>query len=199
LEAAGAGTETARGFSAGARFPHDARVLDRTVGVLAPVLAIRGRILDSIQSCRPLEISQGGQVIYFSNVLKDFVDYVSPLRPNAGKDWQRELVVKCLIGDAAGPQTETRALPLPLSSSFGKPQQATLSEPWMAGFENDVFSAQPGRDACEYVNQLDPARRVINQFWETARLSCRGSRAQRPVSLRSTMRESCPGKLSATT
>ncbi|KAH8691711.1 hypothetical protein GQ44DRAFT_636227 [Phaeosphaeriaceae sp. PMI808] len=166
-EAAGAGTETAPSFSAGARYSADACVKDPTV------LAIRGQILDSIQSCRRLKISQDGQVIYFSNVLKDFVDYVSPLRPNAGEDWQRKLVVKCLIGDAAGPQTEARALSLSLSSSSssssssGEPQQAMSSEPWTAGFENDVFSAQPGRDAHEYVNQSDTVQRVVNQFWVT--------------------------------
>jgi hypothetical protein len=133
-----------------------------------PVLGVTGRVFDSIKTCEYLKLGLGGRSIRFIETMDIIRRNVSPLHiypVDIGPDWRGELIVKCLIGDAAGPQTETS----PLSAIIGNPQnQEKATTPWSAGFERHVLDVQPGQDAREYVNRPADARRVINQFWETA-------------------------------
>ncbi|KAJ8117953.1 hypothetical protein ONZ43_g4091 [Nemania bipapillata] len=161
-EAAGPGSQ--RGFRA-AQFLPQARLRgDITIGDhVTPVLGIVGIVLDSIQSCHPLEIGSRDTGIQFSNTLRDLRRYISHLDfyPNAGKNWKEELLIKCLIGDAIRPQNNAHG---PLSSQ----SQQTRPLEWPEGFEQEVLAVKPNQNAHEYAAKSPGSLAVIDQFWQTA-------------------------------
>ncbi|RWA08173.1 hypothetical protein EKO27_g6931 [Xylaria grammica] len=161
-EAAGSGSK--QGFRAGQFLPQARLWGDVAIrNHVTPILGIVGIVLDSIQSCHPLEMGSGNTGIQFSNTLRDLRRHISHLNfyPNAGKNWKEELLIKCLIGDAIRPQNDSH---WPFS---GQSQQARPLE-WPEGFEQEVLALQPDQDAHEYAGKPPESLAVIDQFWQTA-------------------------------
>lgn len=163
------GINSKPGFCAGVPLPNDAKVestIFRSIRLEAPkppVLAIRGIMFDSIQSRRSLRLDGS---IQFSNVLTDLRQFLAPLRmyPGCGPDWEDELLVGCLTGDAIGPQTEVAPLTFPLSPSIPNPD----FERWPSGFRKVVLDVRPDQDARVYLGKSARSRRIIEQFWQTS-------------------------------
>ncbi|KAF3405485.1 hypothetical protein DPV78_002694 [Talaromyces pinophilus] len=149
------------GFSAGDWSSNDAKVIKDTT---PPVLEIRGIMFDSIQSCtRPLRMSSS---IQFSKVLTELRQFLAPLRMyrDCSPNWQNEVLVGCLTGDAIGPQIEATSSLFQSSSSSSNQS----IEKWPEGYAEVVLDARPDQDARAYIDKTAESRRLIEQFWETS-------------------------------
>ncbi|KAI0865920.1 hypothetical protein F4860DRAFT_458200 [Xylaria cubensis] len=161
-EAAGSGSK--QGFRAAQFLPQAWLRGNITIrNHVTPILGIVGIVLDSIQSCHPLEMDSENTGIQFSKTLRDLRRYISHLKfyPNASKNWKEDLLIKCLIGDAIRPQNNSNW------AFSGQSQQARPLE-WPEGFEQEVLGLQPDQDANEYAGKSPESLAVIDQFWQTA-------------------------------
>lgn len=161
------------GFCAGEWFRPEASVMPSSSGWSTSIsgkrllfLSIMGKMFDSVKTCDSLKLSADGSRIPFSQTLAIFRRSVSPLLIylNLRRDWMDELVIKCLTGNAAGPQS---AAP-PLLSTIGRSQRSTTPKTrWPQGFERHVLDVHPGQDGSEYKNRSTEAQHAIDQFWMT--------------------------------
>lgn len=158
---------TGKGFHSGGPYSLDATIL-RDVAHYngeTPILAIKGKLVDTIQSRQSLDMAPSGKMIYFSKILDELRRYTAPLY-SASDPAQTIAIIRCLIGDAVGPQSAMRTR----EATFGEPRRSTphWSSPWPAGFEAEVANVRPGQDARSYIDKPAATKRLINQFWETA-------------------------------
>lgn len=161
------------GFCAGEWFRAEASVVSphsgwstSANGMRPLVLSITGKMFDSVKTCDSLKLKLGGRSIPFSQTLAIFRRSVAPLLiyPNLGRDWVDELTVKCLTGNAAGPQSAAPPLPSAMGRSQRRPTPKTR---WLQGFERYVLDVHPGQDGSEFENRPAEARDAIVQFWTT--------------------------------
>ena len=134
-----------------------------------PILTVTGKLFDEVQSVRALNIGLDGTSIHFSDVLDELRRYISYLKfyPNCGKQWQDEVLIKMLVGDAVGPQARA-------PRAFFEEPEVEEREVWPEGFESEVLGVMPGQDARDYLSRSDEVRHRIDQYWRTAATFLRG-------------------------
>ncbi|KAG5768745.1 hypothetical protein H9Q72_003817 [Fusarium xylarioides] len=160
-----AGTRGHPGFNAGAPLSILATAEDlRGRGEdPVPVLNISGRFFDTIQTCRASGVNSIVTDIPFCQVIHDFRKFISHLDNyhDLGKSWEIELIIKCLTGDAARPQTSTS------SASTLTTRGRSPSGIWPPDLTKYVGEIDPGRDGYEYARQRRDYEKVHDLFWET--------------------------------
>ncbi|EFX06511.1 het domain containing protein [Grosmannia clavigera kw1407] len=170
------------------RFPSQAYVLEvpptsllSTQNYDIPVLAIMGRLVDTVQTCG---MHIDSKSIHFSNTLRDFHNILSPLNgyphwdpstsKGSWKDKRNNILVRCLIGDAAGPhvwlQHRNYFFRNDASQGTGTPPLATSTSPaerWPAGYQSQILQVPPGSDGWTFLSKNEHEKRTINSYWKT--------------------------------
>ncbi|EWC47461.1 hypothetical protein DRE_00429 [Drechslerella stenobrocha 248] len=123
-----------------------------------PALNITAVLFDTIQECTSLEVHP--TMMYFHRVLAMFRSYIAKLDsyPGLTDNWEDEVLIKTLIGDAPGPLT------ISASPYFEQPRQETV---WPLGFEKEILAIKPNQGAHVYNNQSLESQGVMTQFWAT--------------------------------
>ncbi|RYO98467.1 hypothetical protein DL763_002203 [Monosporascus cannonballus] len=173
------------GFYAGPRRPPQAEVRDNPQSVAVhrgPILVIRGHLIDQIRDCSELGLD-GGRVITFAKTLQNMRRYTSYLGDypeidgknaaaddnaslGAGAKWQDKLMLRLLVGDSKGPQTEPG-----WAARFPHPDGDREEEdvaPWPAKTGADILSLGLDEDAHEYGKNPAEAQARMTQYWQTA-------------------------------
>ncbi|KAF5638772.1 het domain protein [Fusarium tjaetaba] len=160
-----AGTRGHPGFNAGAPLSilATAEDLGGRGETPVPVLNISGRFFDTIQNCRASGVNSTITGIPFCQVIHDFRRFISHLDNyhDLGKSWEIGLIIKCLTGDAARPQTSSSSL-----SAFTTHERSSPGI-WPPDLAKYVGEIDPGRDGYEYARQRREYEKVHDLFWET--------------------------------
>ncbi|KAK6354591.1 hypothetical protein TWF696_003733 [Orbilia brochopaga] len=124
-----------------------------------PIIKTTVVLFDVIQECSRLEVY--GKLMYFHRVLELFRKYLGRLDsyPTSGENWQEEVLIKTLIGDAPGPLTRS-SLPY-----FEQPRQ---QKKWPAGFEKEILAIKPNQGAHIYSSLPQESQTLLNEFWSTS-------------------------------
>lgn len=155
---------TTKGFSAGQPFNPEVRVRDGELPHLPPVLTIKACVFDSIRDCRRL-----GAITEFATILEVVREYLSHVEsyPNhpPDSDCRDQLLLKCLTGDAAGPQTASKQwyqAKQPGDDSKKAPRS------WPYGYEKEILGVKANVNAHQFAMKLLPESHiVIAEFWGT--------------------------------
>lgn len=155
---------TMKGFSAGQPFNPEVRVRDGELPHLPPVLTIKACVFDSIRDCRRL-----GALSEFANVLEVVRDYLSHMEsyPNHPPETncRDELLLKCLTGDATGPQTASKQWYQVKQPGNGSQEAARR---WPYGYEKEILGVKTNVNAHQFAKKLLPeSHTVIAEFWGT--------------------------------
>ncbi|KAF2021339.1 hypothetical protein BU24DRAFT_457320 [Aaosphaeria arxii CBS 175.79] len=120
----------------------------------APILVLKGYVFDSIGDCRGLEITRYS--LKFSDVLEASKRIANFGRyPDAGPDWEDDLRVKCLIGDAIGPYHKNSP-------------QSSKQEVWAPEFKSTICGIRLDQDARKQMDEMsDASRRLVNAYLQT--------------------------------
>ncbi|KAJ6261547.1 hypothetical protein Dda_4217 [Drechslerella dactyloides] len=154
---------TKSSFSAGTLLRVNERdvVANRDKISLKPMPTIKTTVVlfDVIQECSRLEIFP--KFMYFHRVLECFRRYIEKLDsyPTGDDNWQEEVLVKTLIGDAPGP-LKIASLPY-----FDQPKQQSE---WPAGFEKEVLAIKPNQGAHVYSSLSPESQKLLTDFWATS-------------------------------
>lgn len=162
------------GFSAGRPVPPRIRLQDMG-SQHAPILAVRGSIIDEVDDCFELHLSAGMRVA-FADALEKMRGYTSHLVDYPGSDrdkvttdrnWTDKLMIKCLVGDARGPQVVSKQSTTYSMGASGRTPATTAT--WKDKDWEEILDLDLGQNAWKYQKEfsLESQKRLM-QFWETA-------------------------------
>lgn len=162
------------GFSAGRPVPPRIRLQDMG-SQHVPILAVRGSIIDKADDCFEIHLSAGMRVA-FADVLEKMRGYTSHLVDYPGSDqdkmatdrnWSGKLMIKCLVGDARGPQVVSRQSTTYATEANGRTRATTAT--WKDKDWEEILDLDLGQNAWKYQKETSPhSQKRLMQFWETA-------------------------------
>ncbi|KAI8677873.1 hypothetical protein NCS55_00505600 [Fusarium keratoplasticum] len=140
-----------------------------------PILAVRGSVIDEVEDCFELHLSAGMRVA-FADVLERMRGYTSHLVDYPGleqapeattRKWTDKLMIKCLVGDARGPQAVSKQS---TTYSTGASRRAPVTTAtWKDSDWERILDLDLGQNAWKYKQETSPeSQRRLMQFWETA-------------------------------
>ncbi|KAF3936051.1 hypothetical protein ABW20_dc0102085 [Dactylellina cionopaga] len=158
------------GFSAGPPYPPIIRVKVRKpnsskkVRQRAPALIIKGFPFDCVKGCQSSNLSLDLKVVDPPKVINTVRKYWAYLRsyPGYAGDWEDEVMVKCLIGDADGPSIPA---PWPFAEQPQNPVEPTR---WSSELKQVIVGLKFGEDASKLETYSIESITAIKQFWQTA-------------------------------
>lgn len=139
-----------------------------------PILEVQGSIIDEVEDCFELRLSAGMSVA-FADVLERMRGYTSHLVDYPGieqaseataRKWTDTLMIKCLIGDARGPQVVSKqSATYSTEASRGAP---VTTATWKDSDWEQILDLDLGQNAWKYKQETSPeSQRRLMQFWET--------------------------------
>lgn len=140
-----------------------------------PILAVRGSIIDEVEDCFELHLSAGMRVA-FADVLERMRGYTSHLVDYPGfeqapeattRKWTDKLMIKCLVGDARGPQVVSKQSTTYSTEASRRAPVTTAT--WKDSDWERILDLDLGQNAWKYKEETSPeSQRRLMQFWETA-------------------------------